>query len=331
MHLLLQGGCSFGCHSSPPAPQLQPACGSGRVAARGKSLPPTLPPGPKPLHVPHLLRSVHAFCIKPTRWKTRALISISLPPVPCANGVFSSKVGVPSLCPTGCKLPAAGAAPQGGCSSPGGWGHWCLSYCCGRALGLLGRLSFKLHGLCLNRIRRLSPLHLLLAQVEGNVVGGCSDFALLADTPQQASPGMPRVSLPLSSAVTSADRAGNGPSGQRLLRKLGLPQPHAEPRPWLCLCSPRPALPGETSLRASRISLLSFPCSHEQPQDKSQINKSSSSRAGNSWLLWQLGLLGICIRLMIFIAQPHLRQAGEISIFPAPSQLGRGGGQEGDI
>lgn len=160
-------------------------------------------------------------------------------------------------------------------------------------------------------------------------VGGCSGFALLADTPQQASLGMPRLSLPLSSAVTFADRAGNG---QRLLRKLGLPQPHAEPRPWPCLCSPRPALPGEPSLRASRISLLSFPRSHEQPQDKSQINKSSSSsRAGNSWLLWQLGLLGICIRLMIFIAQPHLRQAGEISIFPAPSQLGRGGGQEGDI
>lgn len=112
-------------------------------------------------------------------------------------------------------------------------------------------------------------------------------------------------------------------------RKLGLPWPHAEPSPWLRLCSPRLALPGETFLKASRISLVSSPCSHAQPQDKSWINESSSSRAGNSWLLWQLGLLRICIRLMIFIAQPHLRQAEEISIFPAPSQLGCGGGQEG--
>lgn len=85
-----------GCHSCPPA-QLQPACGSGRVAARGKSPPPNA--ATRPLQVPHLLMSVHASCIKPTWWKTRALVSVSLPPVPCANGIFSPEVGVPSSSP----------------------------------------------------------------------------------------------------------------------------------------------------------------------------------------------------------------------------------------
>jgi len=131
--------------------------------------------------------------------------------------------------------------------------------------------------------------------------------------------------------VISSNQAGKRFPGQSLLRKLVLPWPHAEPSSWLHLCSPRLALPRETFLKASRISLVSSPCSHAQPQDKSCINESSSGGAGNSWLLWQSGLLRICIRLMIFIAQPHLRQAGEISIFPAPSQLGRGGGQKGGI
>lgn len=137
-------------------------------------------------------------------------------------------------------------------------------------------------------------------------------------------------SLLLFVAPSSA-RAGSSLPGQSLLRKLGLSRPHAELSAGLRLCSPRLALPRETFLKASRISLVSSPCSHAQPQDKSRVNESGSSWAGNSWLPWQLGLLRICIRLMIFIAQPHLRQAGEISIFPAPSQLGRGGGQEGDI
>lgn len=133
----------------------------------------------------------------------------------------------------------------------------------------------------------------------------------------------------------SPSRAGSSLPGQSLLRKLGLSQPHAELGAGLRLCSPRLALPlplpRETFLKACRIALLSSPCSHAQPQDRSLVNESCSSWAGSSWLPWQLGLLGICIGMMIFIAQPHLRRAGEISIFPAPSQLGRGGGQEGDI
>lgn len=102
-----------GCHSSPPA-QLQPACGSGRVAARGKSPPPNA--ATRPLQVPHLLMSVHASCIKPTWWKTRALVSVSLPPVPCANGIFSPEVGVPSSSPpllAGCKLLLQAQLSQG--------------------------------------------------------------------------------------------------------------------------------------------------------------------------------------------------------------------------
>lgn len=99
--------------------------------------------------------------------------------------------------------------------------------------------------------------------------------------------------LPLVAA--SSDQAGNRLPGQSLLRKPGLPGPHTEPKPWLRLCSPRPALPGETSLKASRIPLASSPCSHAQPQDKSRINESSSSsssRAGNSWLPRQRGCTG---------------------------------------
>lgn len=102
-----------GCHSSPPA-QLQPACGSGRVAARGKSPPPNA--ATRPLQVPHLLMSVHASCIKTTRWKTRALVSVSLPPVPLCKWDFQPRSGGPQLVPpilARCKLPAAGTALPG--------------------------------------------------------------------------------------------------------------------------------------------------------------------------------------------------------------------------
>lgn len=196
-----------------------------------------------------------------------------------------------------------------------------------------GRVSLEGDGSHRDKVWRFWPLCQLLTQVEGPSTGKGRQIGLGG-----AQPVLPPSSFFLGAFfpfcfLLLPPQLGLESSlpGQSLLRKLGLSRPHAELSAGLRLCSPRLALPRETFLKASRISLVSSPCSHAQPQDKSRVNESGSSWAGNSWLPWQLGLLRICIRLMIFIAQPHLRQAGEISIFPAPSQLGRGGGQEGDI
>jgi len=198
-----------------------------------------------------------------------------------------------------------------------------LSYSHGRSLGLLGRVSFKLYGLCPCRIRRLSPPHQLLTQAE--------------HTPKRRWSEMGAQVLHCSPTRLTRDARAEPISffccylfgwGWSLLRKPGLPGP--TPRPRLHLSQGQLSLVKLPSKPPG--ALLSLPpAATNSPRTSPKEVRAAAAGLENSWLLWQSGLLGICIGLVIFIAQPHLRRAGEISIFPAPSQLGRGGGQEGDI